>query len=316
MILLLSLAAAGLLAESKVPRAHPPSHRARTNLASYFGDADYPADALRRHEQGRVGFTLDVDATGRVAACRITESSGSATLDAATCRIARERARFTPALDRRGRPVPDRTASHVNWVLPAENSSARANLASYFSDADYPAEAILAEEQGTVGFELNIAADGSVSGCRVEQSSNSASLDEATCRILTSRARFRPALDSRGRAVPDRMKGRIRWVFPVELPDPGSTEEADLTSEFSSADYPPEAVRRRMEGQVGVHLSVSPDGRVTQCAVTRPSGSALLDARTCEVARARMRFSMIHDAAVADAPTVVDGFVRWALPAQ
>lgn len=218
--LLLLLAAASLLPGGEAADARPPAHRARANLASYIADADYPADAIRRHEQGIVGFTLDVDEAGRISACRITGSSGSAALDEATCRIFRERAQFTPALDRRGRPVPDRVSSQVRWVLPdTDGNRALANLASYISDADYPDEAIQRGEQGIVGFELEIGPDGLVSGCQVLSSSGSSALDEATCSIMQARARFRPAQDSSRRAVPDRMQARIRWVLPADEPE-------------------------------------------------------------------------------------------------
>jgi TonB family protein len=316
MIPFLALAAAGLLPESKVPRPHPPAHRARANLASYFGDADYPADALHRHEQGVVGFTLDVNAAGRVGACRITESSGSAALDDATCRIARERAQFTPALDRRGRPVPDRIASRIRWVLPEPDPSdrARANLASYISDSDYPVEAIRAGEQGVVGFELEVGPDGRVADCRIVTSSNSASLDAATCRIMTSRARFRPARDSSGDPTVDRVSARVRWELPAD--EPASADEADLSSYISSADYPAEAIAQRMEGRVDVLLSVSPAGRVDGCKViqTGVSRSAALDARTCEIVRARASFIPARNEAGQAIQNIVLGYVRWALP--
>ena len=86
---------------------------------------------------------------------------------------------------------------------PEKPTRARANLASYISDADYPAAAIRNGEQGIVGFRLEIAPDGRVSDCRILKSSNSAALDEATCRIMLSRARFTPARDGSGRAVSD-----------------------------------------------------------------------------------------------------------------
>jgi len=320
MILLLALAAAGSLPDGKAAHFHHPAHRARSNLAVFFGDEDYPADALRLGEQGVVGFSVDVDATGRVSACQITRSSGSAALDEATCRIARERVQFTPARDRQGRPVPDQTSSRVHWVLPeqASSTSARANLASYISDSDYPAEAIRAGEQGTVGFKLDIGPDGLVSACTILLSSNSASLDAATCRILQARARFTPARDSAGHAVADAVKGRIRWVLPPDEPEPEpvAANDVDLTSYFSGADYPDEAIRQHVEGAVGVELSVSPEGRVTQCQVTRSSGSALLDSRSCEIIRARARFIPARDAAGQAVATVVEGIVHWALPAR
>ena len=310
MIPLPLLAAAALLPDSQSPAFHAPAQRSRANMASYFSDADYPAEAIRRGEQGVAAYVLEVDASGRVSACRITGSSGSAILDEATCRIVRERARFTPARDRRGRPVPDRVAARTRWVLPDQDSSARAlaNLASYISDEDYPAEAIRNGEQGIVGFVLDIGPDGLVTDCRIESSSGSASLDEATCRIMRTRPRFTPARDAEGNAIPDAMKARIRWVLPV-------ADDLDFSSYISRADYPDEAILRREQGRVGVTLSLSAEGRVTLCGVTSSSGSASLDARTCDLLKSRVRMMPSEDQARQGLPSFVDGYVDWVLPA-
>lgn len=95
------------------------SARARANLANYFSADDYPAAALRNGEQGRVGFAVEVDATGRVSACRVTESSGSALLDSTTCQIIRRRARYTPARDARGAVTAGRDQASITWRLPS-----------------------------------------------------------------------------------------------------------------------------------------------------------------------------------------------------
>ena len=94
--------------------------RPRANLASYLSSDDYPAVAIRNEEQGRVAFRLSVDASGRVTACAITSSSGSATLDAATCRIMRSRARYTPARDANGKAIASQDRAAVSWVLPKD----------------------------------------------------------------------------------------------------------------------------------------------------------------------------------------------------
>ena len=99
-------------------------------------------------------------------------------------------------------------------TIAGEPARARANLAAYFTDNDYPADAIRRDEQGTVGFVLDVAPEGRIARCLVEQSSGSAALDAATCRTLRSRARFRPARDAAGRPVGDRVRGRIKWVLP------------------------------------------------------------------------------------------------------
>ena len=97
---------------------------------------------------------------------------------------------------------------------PSLAARAKANLASYLSDADYPDAAIRRGEQGTVQFRLDVDATGHVARCIVIGSSGSAILDDATCRIMIERAHFQPARDRRGRAVPDQVTNRTRWVLP------------------------------------------------------------------------------------------------------
>lgn len=80
--------------------------------------ADYPSGALRRGEQGITYFSARVDTAGRVDACEITQSSGSAELDEATCRLVVARARFRPAQDARGNPTPAYYRTRIRWVIP------------------------------------------------------------------------------------------------------------------------------------------------------------------------------------------------------
>ena len=101
------------------PRVVPPQ-RARANLNSYFSTDDYPAAALRGNEQGTTGFSLTIGPSGRVEACSVTSSSGSSSLDQATCRILRSRARYTPARDQNGQPTSGRDSGRVTWRLPSE----------------------------------------------------------------------------------------------------------------------------------------------------------------------------------------------------
>jgi protein TonB len=97
-----------------------------------------------------------------------------------------------------------------------EPARAKANLASYVSDADYPDSAIRGEEQGTTGFTLQVGPDGRVSSCSVTSSSGSSALDNATCRIMKSRAKFTPARDSNGQPTNDTTSARITWRLPEE----------------------------------------------------------------------------------------------------
>ena len=109
------------------------------------------------------------------------------------------------------------------------SSRAKANLASLISDDDYPASAILAEEQGIVGFALDIGSDGRVTRCTIESSSGAESLDAATCRIMTARAQFVPAHDRKGRPTIDRVHARIRWILPRPADEDGNEAAAQLS---------------------------------------------------------------------------------------
>lgn len=90
----------------------------RGDPAGAFAAEDYPAEALGRGEQGRTVALLTVDASGAPTGCAIETSSGSAALDAATCRIACGRVRYRPARDSEGRPIASSTTLPVRWVLP------------------------------------------------------------------------------------------------------------------------------------------------------------------------------------------------------
>ena len=109
---------------------------------------------------------------------------------------------------------------------PQAPTRALANLATYVSDADYPAEAIRNNEQGTVAFVLDIGRNGKPTGCSIASSSGSPTLDATTCRIMMERPRFQPARDARGRPVPDQIRSRINWRLPEYPP---SRSEAVLT---------------------------------------------------------------------------------------
>jgi protein TonB len=115
---------------------------------------------------------------------------------------------FNPQPPVRPAPPPPPPPPPPRTVEPAR---ARANLASYVSNDDYPASALRNEEQGTTRFRLTVGPDGRVTGCTVTSSSGSAALDNATCRIMRSRARFTPARDNQGNPTSDTHNSSITW---------------------------------------------------------------------------------------------------------
>ena len=99
----------------------------------------------------------------------------------------------------------------------------RSDLARFVSGADYPAEALLAEEEGTVGFQLTVGPDGRVTDCVITQSSFSQLLDDATCRLMRRRAHFVPARDWAGRPSVGVVSASIDWQI-AEAPKPEADE--------------------------------------------------------------------------------------------
>ena len=88
------------------------------NPGQFFGPDAYPTEALRAEQQGRTVADLLVDATGTPVGCTIQTSSGSRSLDVATCSIAIGRIRFEPARDGRGAAKASHYRLPVRWVLP------------------------------------------------------------------------------------------------------------------------------------------------------------------------------------------------------
>lgn len=88
--------------------------RAR-KVAGEIEDDDYPRRAERARIGGTVIVRLSVGADGGVSDCQVTISSGNIELDSTTCRLIRERFRYEPARDSRGRAVPDVTGWRQVW---------------------------------------------------------------------------------------------------------------------------------------------------------------------------------------------------------
>jgi protein TonB len=102
-----------------IPDIDTPAHRAVAEqpLVELFSYEDYPADALERGAEGRVRVRVLINPRGGPQACEVLDSANDASLDAATCALLLERARFRPARDARGRAVPDLVETTVRWEL-------------------------------------------------------------------------------------------------------------------------------------------------------------------------------------------------------
>jgi protein TonB len=94
--------------------------KARGDSKLWVTPEDYPSADLRAENQGTTGFRLDVDPTGKVSNCTITQSSGFPSLDAKACQMLMRRARFAPAKDPAGNGLAASYSNRVRWQVPKE----------------------------------------------------------------------------------------------------------------------------------------------------------------------------------------------------
>jgi protein TonB len=97
------------------------------------------------------------------------------------------------------------------------------NPGTWVAEDDYPLIAIETGMTGVTKFVLDIGTNGEVTKCTVTSSSGHELLDVTTCAILKARARFLPARDAKGNAIPDTFSSGFRWVLPDD-PLPASRD--------------------------------------------------------------------------------------------
>ncbi len=106
---------------------------------------------------------------------------------------------FTP-------PAPPAPPAAVS-VAPSPAVGARGNV---FSDDDFPDASRRAEEAGVTRVSYVIGPDGKIQSCQVTQSSGFPRLDDATCKIIQRRFRFKPATVD-GKPVTETKTQPVRW---------------------------------------------------------------------------------------------------------
>ncbi|MEH3038628.1 MAG: energy transducer TonB [Sphingomonas paucimobilis] len=99
------------------------------------------------------------------------------------------------------------------WRAWGQTPPERIGAATWLTDDDYPAAAFRNGEEGVVKFAIDVDRRGKVAGCRILQSGGVA-LDQATCRALVERLRFKPARDADGKAIAGVWQREMRWKLP------------------------------------------------------------------------------------------------------
>jgi TonB family protein len=79
---------------------------------------------------------------------------------------------------------------------------------------EYPAESRAAREQGPVGFKVFLDGQGNATSCEVTSSSGYPRLDDATCRLILTRAAFKGIFDQGERTTNAVFVGVLKWKLP------------------------------------------------------------------------------------------------------
>jgi protein TonB len=79
--------------------------------------SNYPRRAEREGIEGSVGVRVTIGPDGKVSACSVSRSSGSADLDSAACDGMTRYARFNPAQDTAGNAISDSWATTIVYQL-------------------------------------------------------------------------------------------------------------------------------------------------------------------------------------------------------
>lgn len=90
----------------------------------------------------------------------------------------------------------------------------RGNPGNWATPNDYPSRALREEREGTTSFSVTVNLSGRAENCRVTRSSGHSDLDDATCKNIQRRARFRPATNGEGQEITSTWSSSVRWQIP------------------------------------------------------------------------------------------------------
>lgn len=88
------------------------------------------------------------------------------------------------------------------------------NPAAWITTNDYPEDMWRAGQPAIVQFRLNIDANGTVTGCHIQETTRPKEFDDAVCGRLMKRAKFKPALDENGQPVATYWRNTVQFRLP------------------------------------------------------------------------------------------------------
>jgi TonB family protein len=179
--------------------------------------ADYPAEAFRGGDEGTTAIRLLVDPQGRVEKCYIILSSGSKSLDSASCQLPTRRARFRPATNVQGELIYATYDTTINWAMLSPNGKYQKTSV---------AETVLTINKLPAGFdygqivriEMLISDNGAVLGCKAVKDEAVPKLAALACTRLVATMQPEPLKNAPGANVESVRLVPVRFVDSRPVP--------------------------------------------------------------------------------------------------
>ena len=154
----------------------------------------------------------EVAADGGVSRCTVTRSSRQPSLDAASCRIMRERARFRSAPGVSGGEIRFHWFGEASLANDAERGAPLLiGLPRRMSSEEFRSAIAEDRGRGSASIEVEVSEDGAPLNCTVAQTSSAAALARWTCAWIVEEGVFIPASDGAAGRGRGRFRLRLGW---------------------------------------------------------------------------------------------------------
>lgn len=141
--------------------------------------------------------SMDIEATGKKRVRLMTGSMGKTMAMMRTCMkgLIKEWG-FDPSVE-------------LSLSRPVQPASSPAN---WLRSDDYPSGALEQGHNGLVNFRVDVDSTGKVESCHILSATKPSDFELATCKGITRRARFVPALDASGQPVRSFHVNTVKWL--------------------------------------------------------------------------------------------------------
>ncbi|ANY20433.1 Gram-negative bacterial tonB protein [Tsuneonella dongtanensis] len=262
----------------------PPTPRYGLSSTPMYGDI--PRESRERERKGTTEVELAISKWGRVADCRVVESSGDADLDAAACTAFATRAQFWPATDASGQDTAGIWRQKMDWssmappmvrAVPSPATFVPTGRSETFPrppvqqkfgwarvlEADWPEGARDSKREGTTKVSFEVDPEGKPAACQVIDSSGHPDLDARSCVIVGERGMFKPALAADGTPTRGRVTQEVIWRVPTK--SGASTARSSIPIRRSPITLPAMLLK---PGRVAMTLETTEGGKVENCKVS------------------------------------------------